>query len=458
MESLYRALPSVDGVLQQVQESDPDLWPHNLMVEAVRQVLERARERITDEGAAPSEEDLVAQARDLLRAWTRPGLRPAINASGVIIHTNLGRAPLSQAALEAVRRVAGGYSNLEFDLPAGRRGSRHVHARELLGRLCGAEAALAVNNNASAVLLVLSTLAAGRQVLVSRSQAVEIGGGFRVPDVMRQSGAELVEVGTTNRTYAGDYTAAVCPETTAVLRVHRSNFALVGFVHDVPLPELVDLAHSRGLYVIDDLGSGALLDTSPFGLAHEPTVQASVEAGADIVCFSGDKLLGGPQAGLIVGRAALIERIEHHPLARAVRLDKMVLAALEATLLHYVHEEAAQEIPIWRMIAQSPEAVRRRAQRWRRWLGKQGVSVQVVPGETAVGGGSLPGQTLPSWVLELEDLPSVEDAARSLRTGEPPVIPRIEGDRLLLDPRTVLPDQESTLLERLLSLLGPAKE
>ncbi|MGB9723009.1 MAG: L-seryl-tRNA(Sec) selenium transferase [Chloroflexia bacterium] len=454
-ESAYRALPSVERVLQEIRSGRPgEEWPHDLLVEAVRSVLEEARREIAAGAAPPDLADICSRSLGRLQEWLRPTLQPAVNASGVILHTNLGRAPLSRAALEAVRRVSQGYCNLEFDLEAGRRGSRHEHARRLLCRLSGAESALAVNNNAAAVLLALSALARGRQVIVSRGQAVEIGGGFRIPEVMAQSGAILVEVGTTNRTYISDYAKAIGMETALLLRVHRSNFALVGFTHDVSLTELVELGHRHDIYVMDDLGSGTFLDTAAFGLAHEPMVQESVQAGADLVCFSGDKLLGGPQAGLIVGRADLIARLERHPLARAVRLDKMTLAALEATLLHYLRGEALREIPIWRMISQPLEEVGRRARRWRRYLAERGLAARVVPSETAVGGGSLPGQTLPTWALEIQGLPSADEAAGRLRRWNPPIIPRIEGDRLLLDARTVLPEQEKTLLEGLLALAG----
>jgi len=455
-ESAYRALPSVERVLQEIRSGRPgEEWPHDLLVEAVRSTLEEARREIAAGATPPDLAEVCSRSLGRLQAWLRPTLQPAINASGVILHTNLGRAPLSRAALEAVRRVGQGYCNLEYDLEAGQRGSRHEHARQFLCRLSGAEAALVVNNNAAAVLLALSALARGRQVIVSRGQAVEIGGGFRIPEVMVQSGATLVEVGTTNRTYISDYARAIGLETAMLLRVHRSNFALVGFTHDVPLAELVELGHRHNLYVMDDLGSGTFLDTGAFGLAHEPMVQESVQAGADLVCFSGDKLLGGPQAGLIVGRADLIARLERHPLARAVRVDKMTLSALEATLLHYLRGEALQEIPVWRMIAQSPEEVRRRARRWQRYLAGRGLKAQVVRSETAVGGGSLPGQVLPTWALEVPGLPSAGEAAGRLRRREPPIIARIEEDRLLLDARTVLPEQEKDLLEGLVSLFCP---
>lgn len=459
MATAYRGLPSVDWVLREIQTFvESEGWSHSLAVEACQAVLQEAREEIGKGGAAPALAEVSERVVGRLRKWVQMTLSPVINASGVILHTNLGRAPLSRASLEAVREVAGGYSNLEFELQAGRRGSRHDHARELLCRLTGAEDALAVNNNAAGVLLALSTVAQGRQVIISRGQAVEIGGGFRIPDVLRQSGACLVEVGTTNRTYLYDYEAAIGPETAVVLRIHRSNFALVGFTHDVPLSELVDLGHRHDLVVMDDLGSGALLDTASFGLAHEPLVQESVQVGADIVCFSGDKLLGGPQAGIVVGRGEFIALLRQHPLARAMRLDKMAFAALEATLLHYRREEATAEIPVWRMVAEPIARVRRRALRWRRWLARRGLVTQVVPGETAVGGGALPGQTLPTWVLEVSGLNSIEEGARLLREGAPPIVPRIDGQRLLLDPRTVLPEQERALLDGLLILRPLAAE
>ncbi len=453
MEAAYRALPSVDRLLQELQlVPGGAVWPHALAVEAIRVVLQSARAEIAAGEAPPALPDLIERTDGLLRKWVTPSLRPVVNASGVILHTNLGRAPLSRAALEAVQRVSSGYCTLEYDLEAGERGSRYDHARRLLCRLTGAEAALAVNNNAAAVLLALAALAHGRQVVVSRGQAVEIGGGFRIPEVLAQSGATLVEVGTTNRTYRRDYIRAITADTAALLNVHRSNFALVGFVHDVPLSELVEVGREHGTLVLDDLGSGSLLDTAAFGLAHEPMVQESVQAGADLVCFSGDKLLGGPQAGLIVGRAAVIEQLEHHPLARAVRLDKMALAALEATLLHYVREETLDQVPVWAMISQPLPEVARRARRWQRWLAARGLRSTVVESQTAVGGGSLPGQSLPTWALELPGRPSADEAAARLRLGDLSVVARIEEDRLLFDPRTVLPEQEGVLLNSILAM------
>jgi L-seryl-tRNA(Ser) seleniumtransferase len=379
-----------------------------------------------------------------------------INATGVIIHTNLGRAPVSDEAARAMAEVAGRYTALEIELESGRRGGRMSELSQLLSLLTGAEAGLVVNNNAAAVLLVLSTFCAGRAVLVSRSQAVEIGGGFRIPDVLRQSGARLVEVGTTNRTYVRDYAEAISDDTAAILSVHWSNFRIIGFTAQPELGELAELAHARGLLLIEDLGSGALLDTAAYGLAHEPTVQEAIAAGADLVCFSGDKLLGGPQAGIIVGRRELIDQVERHPLARALRADKTALAGTAVTLRHYLRGEAIDKIPVWRMIATPLAALEARCQTWQAAL-RDLVETEIVATDATVGGGSLPGETLPSRALALgaeaiaEVVPglTVEELARRLRTGQPPVVGRVEADRLLLDARTVLPEQDEALVEAL---------
>src|SRR5215216_1809032 len=362
MTSAYRQLPAVETLVQAIQRSaNGNAQPHELLVEAARAELDAARSAIANGVAAPSIEQLIGATLARARDIAQPSLRPLINATGVIIQTNLGRAPLSDAALRAMREVGMGYSNLEYDLAAGERGSRAAHLTGLLCRLTGAEAALAVNNNAAAIYLALSALASGREVIISRGQAVEIGGGFRIPDVLRQSGATLVEVGTTNRTYARDYADAVTDQTAALLWVHSSNYRVIGFVHAPELAELAETAHGRGLTLIADLGSGSLLDTSRYGLAREPLVQEVVAAGADLVCFSGDKLLGGPQAGILVGTAELIARLKRHPLTRAIRPDKAALAALGATLRHYVLGEAEREVPVWRMIAASPDQIEGRA-------------------------------------------------------------------------------------------------
>jgi L-seryl-tRNA(Ser) seleniumtransferase len=385
-----------------------------------------------------------------LQALEQPSLRPVINASGIILHTNLGRAPLSKEAMTAMEMVATGYCNLEFDLDSGARGSRDVHIEKLLCQLTGAEAALVVNNNASAVLLALTALAKRKEVIVSRGQAVEIGGGFRIPDVMRQSGAKLVEVGTTNCTYIHDYEQAISPQTAALLRVHASNFRVEGFTHSVAIEEMVALGKKHDISVLDDLGSGCLLDTTTFGLAPEPMVQQSVSLGVELACFSGDKLIGGPQAGIIVGRKALVDKLKRHALARAMRIDKIGLAGLAATLIHYLKGEALEKIPVWRMISVPLDEVDRRARLWAKALGDL---AQVVEGETMVGGGSLPGSTLTTRLVAIGGKQgqrnTVISLARKLRHHAPPVIGRISDDVLLLDPRTVLGEEDDMVLQAL---------
>jgi L-seryl-tRNA(Ser) seleniumtransferase len=444
METEFRRLPSVDSVLADERLVRAS-YPHDLLVGVIRERLESERLSIAAGRPCASLDEIVASILVELEALLKPGPRRIVNASGVILHTNLGRAPLSREAMAAMNEVDRGYANLEFDLTSGNRGSRHVHAERLLGRLTGAEAALVVNNNAAAVLLGLTALAKRKEVIVSRGQAVEIGGGFRIPDVMRQSGAKLVEVGTTNRTYPRDFEQAVTPRTAALLRVHSSNFRLVGFTSEVSLEELVGIAKKNGLLVLDDLGSGCLLYTTVFGLAPEPMVQQSVRAGAALTFFSGDKLLGGPQAGIIVGQKEYVDKLKRHPLARAVRIDKTRLAGLVATLLHYLKEEATTKIPIWRMIATPLEDIERRAALWAQALGGRG---KVIAGETMIGGGSLPGGSLPTRLVSLGGR-NVHIIAEKLRLREVPVIGRIEKDRLLLDPRSVLPDEDCIVIEAL---------
>jgi len=439
-----RNLPSVEQLLQtQTAAELIARFGRPLTLAAIRGTLDEARARfkLNLEPALPSTELILAQAESTLSAWTKPTLQPVINATGVILHTNLGRAPLSAAAIHAMDVVSRGYSNLEYDLEKGARGSRLLHAEAVLQKLSGAESALVVNNNASAVLLVLSALANKKQVIISRSQLVEIGGGFRVPDVMKQSGAKLMEVGTTNRVHLRDYENALQEGAALVMRAHPSNFKIVGFTEEPELKEIVHAAHQAGVFVVDDLGSGALLDTAKYGLAHEPTVQESLSAGVDIVCFSGDKLLGGPQAGIIIGRKILIDKIKKHPLARAVRADKACLAGITATLLHYLKDDAEREIPIWKMMSLTLKQVKGRAEAWESELG-QG---DVVEGESTVGGGSLPGESFKTYLLSLE-VKSPDKFLKKLRKQHPPIIARTENDRVLLDPRTVLPEQEGALL------------
>jgi L-seryl-tRNA(Ser) seleniumtransferase len=444
-----RDLPSIDQLLRDATHLI-DVYGRPLTLDAFRKTLDETRTRFkaNPESALPSTDIILTQAESHLSAWTTPTLQPVINATGVILHTNLGRALLSNATIKAMSDIASNYSNLEYDLSKGSRGSRFLHAESNLQKLTGAEAALIVNNCASAILLTLSALANRKRVVIARSQLVEIGGGFRVPDVMKQSGAKLVEVGTTNKIRLSDYESALEEPTALVMRAHRSNFKLVGFTAEPELRDMVDAARKANVIVVDDLGSGALIDTAKYGLAHEPTVQESFAAGADIICFSGDKLLGGPQAGLIIGRKDLIDKIKKHPLARAVRADKTCLAGVNATFIHYLKDEAEREIPIVRMMALTPEQVKVRAEAWRDALG-QG---DVVESQSAVGGGSLPEESLSTFVLSLE-VKSPDKFLKKLREARPSVIARTENDKVLLDPRTVLDEQDAKIISALRSLL-----
>ena len=464
LQAEYRKLPAVDALLHQpVVQLLAASYGETSVTAAVRAVLAGARESIAAGTSAPTPDAWPELIQAHLDAADRPSLRPVINATGVIIHTNLGRAPLSEAALAAVQAVAGGYSNLEYELAPGTRGSRHDHARRLLCELTGAEDALVVNNNAAAVYLVLAALCQGREVLISRGQLVEIGGGFRIPDVLRQSGARLVEVGTTNRTHPHDFVQALTAESAAIMRVHSSNFRQMGFVTMPTLADLAALASERGVLLIDDLGSGTLLATAPYGLAYEPTVQESVQAGAGVVTFSGDKLLGGPQAGIILGKQPIIAQLRRHPMARALRVDKMTLAALEATLRAYRRGRATAELPVWRMIAAAGDDLHSRAARWQAYLLQHSVNSLLWEGESAVGGGSLPGETLPTWLLAVPCGPGTTNrrqdtgpdaVAARLRSGTPAVVCRIQKDHLVFDTRTVLPWQEQPMLDTLLVQLG----
>ncbi len=450
-----RALPSVAALL-----ADPairaatSLSPAGL-TELLQGIV--GEERAALLGGRPSTR---AEIRERVLAevtrFERPRLLPVINATGVIIHTNLGRAPVSAETAAALASAAMGSVALEIDAETNQRGGRMREVSDLMRVLTGAEATLVVNNNAAAILLVLSAVAAGRSVILSRGEAVEIGGGFRIPDVLRQSGATLVEVGTTNRTYARDYAAAVDVGTAALLKVHPSNFKVMGFTHAATVEELAEIATTHGVPVIDDQGSGALLSTTPFGLRSEPTIGDSIRSGAAIVTASGDKLLGGPQAGLILGKRDLVERIAAHPLARAVRADKSCLAGIAQTLRHYADGTAVQRVPVWRMIAATPQEVRDRAERL---CGQLSQRSRVLPVDSTVGGGALPGETLPSSALALEtsqlDGDSADALARRLRTGRTPVFGRIDGDRVLLDLRTVLPEDDEALLAAVEAVLAP---
>lgn len=456
-----RALPSISSLLDDGDIRAATRWSAEVLTPFLRAAL--AKERLALQHGTPSAEvDLRSRLIDELQRLERERLKKVLNATGVIVHTNLGRAPVSRAAAAAMSEAAGSAVALEVDPETGGRGGRMAEISGLMRALTGAEATVVVNNNAAAILLVLAALAAGREVALSRGEAVEIGGGFRIPDVLRQSGARLVEVGTTNRTYPSDYEEAVNAETAAFLKVHPSNFAIAGFTRSASVEELAPIARARGLSLIEDLGSGALLDTSRFGLKHEPTIEESLRAGVTVVTASGDKLLGGPQAGIICGDAQSLQRIERHPLARALRADKTCLAGLAATLRHYARGEAIDAIPIWRQIGTTFEQLRSRAATIQAALARSGVACSIVKTRSTVGGGSLPGETLPSAAVAIGSAGvgganlTADEIARRMRLGQPSVYGRIEDDRVLLDLRTVLPDDDDGLIEAVVSAVRAA--
>jgi len=448
-----RRLPSVDVLLRAVnlQPLFADLG-HDFVVDAIRHVLDEWRHRIAAGETLPDDEHIVSDIWRHIGNVTRLSLRPIINGTGVIIHTNLGRAPLSTDALESASDAARGYSNLEFDLESGERGSREVHCEGLITKITNAESAMVVNNNAAAVLLMLSAICRGREVIISRGQLVEIGGGFRIPDVMAQSGARLVEVGTTNRTHLYDYEGAIRDSTAALLVAHHSNFKMIGFTSEPSLGALASLASRHGVPLLYDQGSGAIRETREFGLGHVITVQEALHNGVDIVAFSGDKLLGGPQAGILCGRDELINQMKRHPLARAVRPDKLALAALADTLIHYLTQTETTSIPVWRMIAQRKGTLESRVRSWIDLLEPELAGFTAMPGESAIGGGSLPGTTLPSWLLAVE-CPDVQRLAAYLRKHEPAIVGRISGGQLLFDARTIDPAQDNLFLSGLSACL-----
>lgn len=464
-QSLLRELPAVDRLLREpLLEELQQRLPRRIVLQAAQDTIALYRKKITafsEEGDHRQIIDLsltllAQEAATLAEKSAALNLKPLINATGVIIHTNLGRAPLARSAADALVAVARNYSNLELSLDSGRRGSRQEHIEDLLCELSGSEAAVVVNNNAAAVFLALNTVAFGREVIVSRGQLVEIGGSFRIPEIMTASGARLVEIGTTNKTYLRDYEAVVTENSAAFLKVHTSNYQMVGFTAEVSTPDLAGLAHKNNLLLIEDLGSGVFLDLEKYNLPPEPRVQDSIAAGADLVTFSGDKMLGGPQAGIIVGRKDLISYIRSNQLARTLRIDKFTLAALESTLRLFLDEETAiREIPVWRMLTASSESLHSRAKnlatRFAEIFGAE--KVDVIPGISRVGGGALPMAELSTYLvavrLTAED-GSPELFVEKLRHGNPPVILRLQQDSLLFDPRTIFEDQEDVLIERVL--------
>lgn len=458
-QDMLRAIPKVDELLgMEPLQALAEQTPAPALREAVREELEALRRRILagDTGHIPNREDLCAAVCRRAREASLPSLRGVVNGTGVTLHTNLGRACLSRRAVEAVVGVAGGYSTLEYDVDAGRRGSRHSHVEALLCAVTGAEGAMVVNNNAAAVLLILSALGKGGEVITSRGELVEIGGSFRVPDIMVQCGCALREVGTTNKTHLSDYEGAITPETRALLKVHTSNYKIMGFTESVPLAELVALGRERGLPVIEDLGSGSLVDLEQFGIHGEPTVQQSVQAGVDIISFSGDKLLGGPQAGIIIGRKDYIETLKKHPLARALRVDKMTLAALRETLYAYTDPAmAVREIPTLAMLAVPEHVLREKAELLCRALADRGVTAQTVPTQDQVGGGSVPTQLLPAWAVAIDPgRLTVDGLEAALRRRERPIIGRITHEQYLLDTRTLWESDFDYIAEAAAEVIG----
>lgn len=457
-QEILRKIPSVEEILSQKESLDLlKVHPRTVLLEAIRKGLGRIREEILREEDLSRFDDqfftmahLLPYIQKELDLLVRPKLRRVINATGVVIHTNLGRAPLHPQALRHLAEISKTYSNLEYDLSLGGRGDRYSHVEELLCRLSGAESAMVVNNNAGAVLLCLNTLAEGKEVIISRGELVEIGGAFRVPDVMRRSGAILKEVGTTNRTYLRDYQRAIGPETALLLKVHTSNFRIMGFASAVTLAELVQLGREYRLPVMEDLGSGCFVDLSQYGLEKEPTVQEAIRTGVDVVCFSGDKLLGGPQAGVILGKKGILDSIKVNPLTRALRIDKLTLAALESTLLLYQDEKKAmQEVPTLRMLGLDLKRLKRRGRRLLRRISKSlegKAAIFLREDVSQVGGGALPLQSLPTMVLSIKPVHfSVNALEERLRQEDPPIISRISKEELLLDMRTLF-DEDIPLL------------
>jgi len=459
-QDLLSGLPSVDEVLKSAHGVKwLGQYPRRYVLSAVREMIDiRRREILEGMSVEVSLEDLAPDIEMRIRRLTSLSLRPVINATGIVIHTNLGRSVLSGRVMENVMRTATGYSNLEYDLDSGARGKRHAHIRRLLREVTGAEDGFAVNNNAAAVLLCLSTLARGHEVIVSRGELVEIGGSFRVPDVMAFSGALMREVGTTNKTHLHDYENACNEATALILKVHQSNYRIIGFTEEVSLEGLVSLGRDRGIPVMYDLGSGCLADLKPYGVFSEPTVQEVLKSGVDLVTFSGDKLLGGPQAGLIVGKQELIERIQKNPLARAVRIDKLTLAALEATLMEYIDEERTKEhIPTLRMLLEDPRDIRARAKKIAVLLKRDAkdAAISVVEDTSQAGGGSLPEKEFRTYVVAITPAKiSVNTLEERLRRGDPPVIARIREGALIIDPRTVAGEEITLVVKGLREALG----
>lgn len=456
IQNLMRNLPGVDRVLSKVQTMPDFDWPLELLTVEIQHQISALRKQLLAGtiSAVPAVDDIALSVLSKMRSAERPSLRPVINASGILLHTNLGRAPLAEEALARINQIAGGYSNLEMDLETGRRGSRHSHVEELLCRLTGAEAAMVVNNNAGAVLLALTAIAKGREAIVSRGELVEIGGSFRIPEVMEAGGVLLREVGSSNRTHLRDYQRAINDQTALLLKVHTSNYRIVGFTSSISASELVSLSRESGIPLLEDLGSGLLRPVPGASLPDEPTIAEAVASGVDLLTCSGDKLLGGPQAGLIFGRKDLIERLRSHPLARALRTDKLSLAALEGTL-HLYLSGAEHKIPLMSFFAATPLDLQRRSQALQQQLEKMGWQVELIDGTARVGGGAMPEAEIPGPVLAVQAMIlTLPQLAAALRKAEPALIGRVHEDRMLLNLRTVKPEEDSIIIELFKSLQG----
>ena len=442
----FRNIPSVDQLIScdAIQET-LRTYGHDWTVAATREVLANCREDLKNGHPLAATTEIIQKISTRLSQQASSALTKVINATGVLLHTNLGRAPLSNAAAQAASEMSQSFNTLEFDLSSGKRGSRESHCADFISRLSGAEDALVVNNNAGAVLLALSALAKGKKVAISRSQLVEIGGGFRIPDVMRQSGAKLIEVGTTNRTHLRDYETAIEEGAQILMTAHQSNFQILGFTAEPDMKDIGQLAKAANISLYVDLGSGSFIDMEKYGLAHEPTVPEVIAQGADLVSFSGDKLLGGPQAGILAGKRALINKLRRHPLYRVLRPDKLCLAALSETLLHYLKGDYEKEIPLYRMLAQSDKEIKPRAKTWQKAIGVG----EIIAGASTIGGGSLPGETLPTWLLQISPK-SPNKLLKSLREQNPPIIARIQDQSVVLDPRSVQEDEDDIIIKHLI--------
>jgi len=452
-QKLLSSLPKVDEILRSNQGIEwLKTYPRRYVIQSIREVIDsRRKEILKGLTSDTSEEYMVAEIENIIGRLSSYSLRPLINATGIVIHTNLGRSLLSEAALENINRVAGSYSNLEYDLKEGKRGKRYVHVKRILREVTGAEDALVVNNNAAAVMLCLNTLSKGKETIVSRGELVEIGGSFRMPEVMEASGAILREVGTTNKTHLHDYERAINDNTALLVKVHKSNFRVAGFAEEVSIEDLVSLGSKYKVPVMFDLGSGCLIDLKPFGISDEPVVKDIVNLNVDITTFSGDKLLGGPQGGVIVGKREYVERIQKNPITRAMRIDKLTLAAFEATLMEYIDEgKAVKNIPTLKMLLQEPNEIKERANRIAKRLKKeiQNAHIAVMPDSSRAGGGSLPEIDLPTYVISIKpDNLSVNELETKLRAGSPSIISRIREDLLMLDARTLREDDLEELLK-----------